>query len=138
MKRKFSIFDYTITISRRHRYLVVGSPEFGLQVATSCLHLDQLTPESIGQAVLTVLSNINSKLFELDRSGSSPPKPLRAQLLSRQLLPSSAAARALGVSPATLRKMAEEKRIEHERTAGGHLRFSLEALANHLDREGAA
>jgi len=40
----------------------------------------------------------------------------------------SAAARALGVSPSTLRLWAAEGRVPHVRTAGGHRRFSPEAL----------
>ncbi|MEW6583589.1 MAG: helix-turn-helix domain-containing protein [Actinomycetota bacterium] len=40
----------------------------------------------------------------------------------------SAAARALGVSPSTLRLWAAEGRVPHVRTAGGHRRFNPEAL----------
>jgi excisionase family DNA binding protein len=47
----------------------------------------------------------------------------------------SAAARALGVSPSTLRLWASEGRVPHVRTAGGHRRFDPEALRQWLARQ---
>lgn len=44
-------------------------------------------------------------------------------------LPISEAARALGVSPSTLRGWAAEERVPHVRTAGGHRRFHRAVLA---------
>ena len=44
-------------------------------------------------------------------------------------LPISEAARALGVSPSTLRGWAAEGRVPHVRTAGGHRRFHRAVLA---------
>lgn len=49
----------------------------------------------------------------------------------------SAAARALGVSPSTLRLWASEGRIPHLRTAGGHRRFDPEVLRDWLARQPA-
>lgn len=49
----------------------------------------------------------------------------------------SAAARALGVSPSTLRLWASEGRVPHVRTAGGHRRFDPEALRQWLARQPA-
>ena len=47
-------------------------------------------------------------------------------------LPISEAARALGVSPSTLRGWAAEGRVPHVRTAGGHRRFHRAVLAEWL------
>ncbi|MDH3225849.1 MAG: helix-turn-helix domain-containing protein [Thermoleophilia bacterium] len=47
----------------------------------------------------------------------------------------SAAARALGVSPSTLRLWASEGRIPHLRTAGGHRRFDPEVLRDWLAQQ---
>lgn len=47
----------------------------------------------------------------------------------------SAAARALGVSPSTLRLWASEGRVPHLRTAGGHRRFDPEVLRHWLARQ---
>ena len=49
----------------------------------------------------------------------------------------SAAARALGVSPSTLRLWASEGRVPHVRTAGGHRRFDPDALRQWLARQPA-
>ncbi|MGD9695542.1 MAG: helix-turn-helix domain-containing protein [Thermoleophilia bacterium] len=49
----------------------------------------------------------------------------------------SSAARALGVSPSTLRLWASEGRVPHVRTAGGHRRFDPEALRQWLARQPA-
>lgn len=49
----------------------------------------------------------------------------------------SAAARALGVSPSTLRLWASEGRVPHVRTAGGHRRFDPEELRQWLARQPA-
>lgn len=47
----------------------------------------------------------------------------------------SVAARALGVSPSTLRLWASEGRVPHLRTAGGHRRFDPEVLRHWLARQ---
>jgi excisionase family DNA binding protein len=49
----------------------------------------------------------------------------------------SAAARALGVSPSTLRLWASEGRVPHVRTAGGHRRFDPDVLREWLARQPA-
>ena len=49
----------------------------------------------------------------------------------------SGAAKALGVSPSTLRLWASEGRVPHVRTAGGHRRFDPEALRQWLARRPA-
>jgi len=49
----------------------------------------------------------------------------------------SSAARALGVSPSTLRLWASEGRIPHLRTAGGHRRFDPEVLRDWLAQQPA-
>lgn len=49
----------------------------------------------------------------------------------------SAAAKALGVSPSTLRLWASEGRVPHVRTAGGHRRFDPEVLRRWLARRPA-
>lgn len=50
----------------------------------------------------------------------------------RAWLPISGAARALGVSTSTLRAWAADGSVPHVRTAGGHRRFSPDALAEWL------
>ncbi|MCU0308534.1 MAG: helix-turn-helix domain-containing protein [Thermoleophilia bacterium] len=50
----------------------------------------------------------------------------------RAWLSISAAARALGVSPSTLRLWASEGRVPHVRTAGGHRRFNPDILREWL------
>ncbi len=61
----------------------------------------------------------------------------RARRSEGQWLSVSAAAKALGVSPSTLRLWASEGRVPHVRTAGGHRRFDPEVLRQWLARRPA-
>jgi excisionase family DNA binding protein len=138
---KPSPFDYTVTITRKNRYLVVSSPEFGLQIAANCVDLarafapGESTAEAIGRAVLGVLTGINQKLHELQRHGEPPPAPHRGRgLLGRGILPARQAAAVLGIDRSTLRKLAYSGAIRSERTPGGHLRFTLDDLADYVER----
>jgi excisionase family DNA binding protein len=65
--------------------------------------------------------------------GRRAPRPLD----QGRWLSVSAAARALGVSASTLRLWASEGRVPHVRTAGGHRRFSPEALRQWLAEQPA-
>jgi excisionase family DNA binding protein len=131
--RHFSVFDYTITLTRKHRYLVVSSPEFGIQIASNYIDLDNLSAEEIGVSVLQLIRQMDVKLNQMHMRGDSAPKPLRARgvnaLLDREYVSSREAAKVLGVSTATLRKMVKTGAVRAEKTPGGHLRFSVDALA---------
>ncbi len=68
----------------------------------------------------------------------APPAAAEPRDHGPRLLPVSAAARMLGVSPSSLRAWAAEGRVPHLRTPGGHRRFELEELERWLaDRGGA-
>ncbi len=72
--------------------------------------------------------------------GQPPGRDLTAPRMRRQegpWLSVSAAARALGVSPSTLRLWASEGRVPHVRTVGGHRRFDPEQLRQWLARQPA-
>lgn len=131
-----SIFDYTITVTRKNRYLIVSCPEFGFQIAAESVGIDGLSPQAIGASVLTAFARIRSRLHEMELRRESPPLPLsrrRLSLLRRpDLLSSREAARALGISAATLRKLVTRGHLRVQRTPGGHLRFSLEVLEDYL------
>lgn len=137
---RYSPLDYTITITRKNRYLVVGSPEFGYQIASEVVNLDGTTsPQTIGGAVLKVMNHIHHRLLQLDTEGQPHPEPIQKKridrLKSREMLACKAAAKALGVSRATLRRMVYAGKLEAERTPGGHLRISLEALSDYLSHQ---
>jgi excisionase family DNA binding protein len=127
-KRYHSTFDYSLVLSRKNRYLVVASPDFGYRVASIRLDLGQASAESIGNAVLAAWSRICQRLTELERAGASSPRPRRIALLGRDMLSTGEAARCLGLSPATLRRLARQGRVPSERTPSGHLRFALDEL----------
>jgi excisionase family DNA binding protein len=133
-RRHFSVFDYTITLTRKHRYLVVSSPEFGIQIASNYVDLDNLSPEEIGMSVLQLIRQMDVRLHQMNVRGEKAPKPLRARgvnaLLDREYLSSREAAKVLGVSTATLRKMVKSGTVRAEKTPGGHLRFAIDALAH--------
>jgi excisionase family DNA binding protein len=63
--------------------------------------------------------------------------PGRSRRAEGPWLSVSAAARALGVSPSTLRLWASEGRVPHVRTAGGHRRFDPDVLRDWLARQPA-
>jgi excisionase family DNA binding protein len=132
--RHFSVFDYTITLTRKHRYLVVSSPEFGIQIASNYVDLDHLSAEEIGMSVLQLIRQMDVKLHQMQLRGEIAPKPLRARgvnaLLDRKYLSSREAAKVLGVSTATLRKMVKAGTLRAEKTPGGHLRFAIDVLAH--------
>jgi excisionase family DNA binding protein len=129
-----SVFDYTITLTRKHRYLVVSSPEFGIQIASNYIDLNSLSAEEIGTTVLQLIRQMDVRLHQLHLRGEPAPKPLRARganaLLDREYLSSREAAKVLGVSTATLRKMVKTGTIQAEKTPGGHLRFAIDSLAH--------
>jgi excisionase family DNA binding protein len=134
--KNVSIFDYTITVTRKNRYLIVSCPEFGFKIASEPLGLDGLSPLAIGSSVLGAFEKIRARLHELDLRRESPPLPLSRRRISRlnrdELLSSREAARALGVSGKTLRKMVKQGLLRVHRTPGGHLRFSLDSLGDYL------
>src|SRR4051794_18699102 len=118
--KKFSTFDYTVTISRRHRYLVVGVPEFGYRVAADCVEVSRLSPEAIGEAVLKVLDGVQRRLYELDREGLPHPTPRSPELMGRTPITGREAARVLGISRGNLRRLVASGALRAERTVGGH------------------
>ena len=70
-------------------------------------------------------------------SAVAPPANVGPRRSEGGWLSVSAAARALGVSPSTLRLWASDGRVPHVRTAGGHRRFDPEALRQWLARQPA-
>lgn len=142
LKRKPTALDYTISLTRKYRYWVVSSPEFSFQIASSVIDLDQVNPERVGEAVLKVLASIDSRLHQLDQEGKHYPEPSRAVSQAvwqgRELLSASRAAKVLGVSTSTLRRMVKRGLVRAETTPGGHLRFNLNALSEYLTEKRAA
>ena len=129
MRRNHSAFDYSLILCRKNRYLVVGSPDFGYQLASVRLDLESASPEAIGLAVLSAWERTCRKLDELDRGGVPRPEPARIPLLARRLVSTRVAASILGVSASTIRRLARQGRIPAERTPSGRLRFCLDELS---------
>jgi excisionase family DNA binding protein len=137
--RRFSAFDYTITLTRRSRYFILECPELELKHSGEELRIDHASSEAIGNAVLCLLGKVRSRLTRHELAGENPPLPLSRRRVSpftrRDLLSTRDAARALGFSASTLRRMVRAGLIHVERTPGGHLRFGIEALSEFLFRE---
>ena len=126
-----SVFDYTLTLTRKRRYLVIGLPEFGFQITSQNLELDRLKPEALGREVLKAFDRAHRALLNLEQTGRPFPKPLTPQS-AQQWVAARQAARALGVSTSTLRRMVKSGALSARRTPGGHLRFSIENLSEQL------
>ena len=132
MKTRYSTFDYTLVVSRKNRYLVVGSPDFGHQIEAVRLDLGQISTEAIGRAVLVAWNHIARKLHELERRQEQAPKPRQISLLTRHFLTSREAARLLGISVQSARKLARLGKIPAERTVAGRFRFPFDELSELL------
>ncbi len=126
-----SVFDYTLTLTRKRRYLVIGLPEFGFQITSQNLELDRLAPEALGREVLKAFDRVSRALLELDRAGRPYPEPLNPKA-AQSWVAARPAARALGVSTSTLRRMVKSGVLTARRTPGGHLRFSLQNLTEQM------
>jgi len=131
-KSEVSVFDYPITIQRKHRYLVVSCSEFGLNIGSECLILGKLSPQELGTSVLRIFERIQSELMAIRRSGGVLPSPGVLHGTRRHALGTGDAAKALGLSRATLQRFAKVGVIRALRTPGGHYRFSPESLAQFL------
>jgi excisionase family DNA binding protein len=135
LPRLYSVFDYTVTIRRKHQYLLVSCPELNLSISSQDLHLTQVSAEKIGETVLRLFEKINSTLLHQSHFGKSIPIPLGirgANIISCGNFTVRDAARVLGISPSTLKLWVKKRTISYSRTPGGHLRFSIDSIAQLL------
>lgn len=135
MKQNFSVFDYSVVVVRKNRYLVLSCPELGIQISSD--PLDRLRAENLGNAMIQLFGKISERLHNHSPTsqfaGRTVPAPyLRSVLRSppnQDRLSTKKAAQLLGTTVRELRARVARGEIQVSRTPGGHLRFSLSALA---------
>jgi excisionase family DNA binding protein len=139
LKKNHSIFDYSITITRKHRYLVISCPAFGFELSSHALKLDRVDSFAIGDTVLRMFDRIHREFLKYDQLGVPPPKPFKSLgLHSSRMISAGEAARVLGMSRSTLKKAVAAGQVFAEKTPGGHLRIHSGSLVSYLAENGAA
>lgn len=135
--KKQSVDEYSVQIKIFKDYMLVTSQEFPeIQISAGSLRAPPSSSEavsalSIGRAVLRGFACLKEKMTEIERvrggegeESGSPFKPRHApSIRSTRFLSIGKAARLLGVSPSSIRRMISQGVLRSEMTSGGHRRF---------------
>lgn len=136
MKKAITPFDYPIVIRQQLGMITVSVPDLNIVLAenlslggTIDRGLLMKVAKSVGKAWLKANDEINKKDI------NKIPKPSQTkEILSpkhkTKPLTASEAAKVLGVSVNTLRRMSDRGEIKTDYTAKGHRRFSESAVLN--------
>ena len=136
--------SYSLKIRIIHHYLVVSSPEWGIQISAGTLHSDvpqekRVTAQSIGQTALRVFGEIQNKIDESENRGIALPtarEESEVPLGSRdKFLSIREASLFLGVSQGTVRRLVARQVLKTHHTPGGHRRFASQDLEQFLENQ---
>lgn len=135
-----TISSYALTVKIVHHYLVISSEEWDIQIVAGSLSsypgMQKLTSVSIGQAVLKAFSEIQNKMEGLEKN--KLPRPKVPGSRNQLTLKIGDAARILGVSPGTVRRLTQRGRLKQTVTPGGHRRYSLDDLRTFLENQSSS
>lgn len=136
MKKPHTPFDYPIVIRQQLGMITVSVPDLNIVLAEDLSISDfkdkgllMKVARSVGRAWLKANDEINKKdINKIPRP--SQTKEILSPKYKAQPLTASEAAKVLGVSVNTLRRMSDRGEIKTDYTAKGHRRFSENAVLN--------
>ncbi|MBC7466596.1 MAG: helix-turn-helix domain-containing protein [Bdellovibrio sp.] len=139
MKNTATAFDYPIVIRQKLGFLTITVPDLNIVMAEEIpvtgkleKHFLMKVARSIGLTWLKVDKQIKRKQAKLRKP--SPTKSIMGPLFKNKPINTPEAAKILGVSENTLRRMVKRKQIQCMKTAKGHRRFSETALKNWIEK----
>lgn len=139
MKKTTTPFDYPIVIRQNMGFLTITVPDLNIVMAeeipiTGKLQKNFLikVAKSVGLAWLKVDKQIKRKQARLRKP--SPTKRIMSPLFKNKPINTPEAARILGVSENTLRRMVKRKEISCVKTAKGHRRFTESTLKKWIQK----
>lgn len=122
--QKNSIFSCPLELKFAQGYLMVASKDLDMHLTVAKLTLkpsDSIFRE-LGLAVMKVFLKAQAH-----------PELLKKQQRLTRLVKIAEASRELGLAPQTIRNLIDKKKIQVEKTPGGHRRIDLDELKKHLD-----
>lgn len=136
MKKAITPFDYPIVIRQQLGMITVSVPDLNIVLAEDLSISDFKdkgllikVARSIGRAWLKANDEINKK--DINKiSKPSQTKEILSPKYTAKPLTASQAAKILGVSVNTIRRMSDRGEIKTDYTAKGHRRFSENAVLN--------
>ena len=142
MKNTATAFDYPIVIRQRHGFLTITVPDLNIIMAEEIpvtgkleKHFLMKVARGVGLAWLETNKRIKRKQARLRKP--SPTKNIMGPLFKNKPINTPEAARILGVSENTLRRMVKRKQIPCVKTAKGHRRFSEAVLRKWVEKSKA-
>lgn len=139
MKNTSTAFDYPIVIRQNLGFLTITVPDLNIVMAEEFpvsgkleKHFLMKVARSIGLTWLKVDKQIKRKQARLRKP--SPTKNIMSPLFKNKPINTPEAARILGVSENTLRRMVSRKQISCIKTAKGHRRFTESTLKKWVEK----
>lgn len=139
MKNTTTAFDYPIVIRQNMGFLTITVPDLNIVMAEEIpvtgkleKHFLMKVARGVGLAWLKVDKQIKRKQARLRKP--SPTKTIMGPRFKNKPINTPEAARILGVSENTLRRMVKRKQISCVKTAKGHRRFSEASLKKWVER----
>ena len=139
MKNTATAFDYPIVIRQNMGFLTITVPDLNIVMAEEIpisgklqKHFLMKVAKGVGLAWLKVDQQIKRKQARLRKPSAT--KKIMSPLFKNKPINTPEAARIIGVSENTLRRMVKRRQIACIKTAKGHRRFTESALKNWMNK----